>query len=117
MTIEEMIDGLRQGSIDVGFEHLPNPHANDPNLNFLPIMQESFVVALPEQHPLAKQYGARSPIPLEALKHEPLILPPLHASPSYKVVLSQFEEMGSIRMIYSSFRILFLLFKDDISTF
>ena len=90
MTIEAMIQGLRDGSIDVGFEHLPNPYADDAALNFLPIVQESFVVALPAHHPLA----ARSQIPLQALKHEPLILPPLNAVPSYAGVLSQLEQMG-----------------------
>ncbi|MCL6754394.1 LysR family transcriptional regulator [Nostoc sp. CCCryo 231-06] len=90
ITIEEMIQGLRDNSIDVGFEHLPNPYSGDSTLNFLPIVQESFVVALPEHHPLT----ARSHIPLEALKHEQLILPPLDAVPSYEVVLSQFEQMG-----------------------
>lgn len=90
MMLEEMIQGLRDTSIDVGFEHLPNPYSGDSTLNFLPIVQESFVVALPEHHPLT----ARSYIPLEALKHEPLILPPLDAVPSYEVVLSQFEHKG-----------------------
>lgn len=90
MTIEEMIQGLRDNSIDVGFEHLPNPYSGDSTLNFLPIVQESFVVALPEHHPLT----ARSHIPLEALKDEQLILPPLDAVPSYEVVLSQFELLG-----------------------
>lgn len=90
MTIEEMTRGLRGGSIDVGFEHLPNPYSDDSNLNFLPILQESFVVALPENHPLA----ARSAIPLEALRQESLILPPIDASPSYEVVFSQFEQIG-----------------------
>lgn len=90
MTIEEMIQGLRDNSIDVGFEHLPNPYSGDSTLNFLAIVQETFVVALPEHHPLT----ARSHIPLEALKHEQLILPPLDAVPSYQVVLSQFEQMG-----------------------
>ena len=90
MTIEAMMQGLRDGSIDVGFEHLPNPYEGDTTLNFLPIVQELFVVALPEHHPLA----ARSQIPLSALKQEPLILPPLDAVPSYAVVLSQFEQMG-----------------------
>ena len=90
MTIKEMMQGLRDTSIDVGFEHLPNPYSDDSTLNFLPIVQESFVVALPEHHPLT----ARSHIPLEALQHEPLILPPLDAVPSYEVVLSQFERRG-----------------------
>lgn len=90
MTIEEMMLGLRDSSIDVGFEHLPNPYSGDSTLNFLPIVQESFVVALPEYHSLA----ALKQIPLEALKHEPLILPPLDAVPSYEVVLSQFELRG-----------------------
>lgn len=53
MTIEEMIQGLRDASVDIGFEHLPNPYSDDKSLNFLPIVQESFVVALPEQHRLA----------------------------------------------------------------
>ncbi|MCC5657992.1 LysR family transcriptional regulator [Nostoc sp. XA010] len=90
ITIEEMIQGLRDNSIDVGFEHLPNPYSGDSTLNFLAIVQESFVVALPEHHPLT----ARSQIPLEALKDEQLILPPLDAVPSYEVVLSQFELRG-----------------------
>ncbi len=90
MTIEEMIQGLRDRTIDVGFEHLPNPYSDDSTLNFLPIVRESFVVALPEHHPLT----ALESIPLEALKHEPLILPPLSEVPSYEVVLSQFEQMG-----------------------
>ncbi|MBN4002887.1 LysR family transcriptional regulator [Nostoc sp. LPT] len=90
MTIEEMIQGLRDNSIDVGFEHLPNPYSGDSTLNFLPIVQETFVVALPEDHPLT----ARSYISLEALKHEQLILPPLDAVPSYEVILSQFELQG-----------------------
>lgn len=90
MTIEAMMQGLRDGSIDVGFEHLPNPYEGDTTLNFLPIVQEFFLVALPEHHPLA----ARSQIPLSALKQEPLILPPLDAVPSYAVVLSQFEQIG-----------------------
>lgn len=90
MTIEEMIEGLRKGSVDVGFEHLPNPHSDDSSLSFLPILQESFVVALPANHRLA----VRSQIPLQALKDEPLILPPIDASPSYEAVLSQFEQMG-----------------------
>lgn len=90
MTLEEMRQGLRDTSIDVGFEHLPNPYFEDAALNFLPILQESFVVALPENHPLA----ARSQIPLQALQHEPLILPPLDAVPSYTVIFAQFEQMG-----------------------
>jgi DNA-binding transcriptional LysR family regulator len=90
MTLEEMMIGLRDTSIDVGFEHLPNPYSGDSTLNFLPIVEESFVVALPENHPLT----ARAIIPLEALKHEQIILPPLDAVPSYKEVLSQFELRG-----------------------
>ncbi len=90
MTLEEMMHGLRDASVDVGFEHLPNPYADDASLNFLPIVQESFVVALPEQHPLASQ----AYISLQALKQEPLILPPLDAVPSYAVVLSQLEHLG-----------------------
>lgn len=90
MALEEMRQGLRDTSIDVGFEHLPNPYFEDATLNFLPVVQESFVVALPENHPLA----VRSQIPLQALKDEPLILPPLDAVPSYTVILSQFEQMG-----------------------
>lgn len=90
MALEEMRQGLRDTSIDVGFEHLPNPYFEDATLNFLPVVQESFVVALPENHPLA----VRSQIPLQALKDEPLILPPLDAVPSYAVILSQFEQMG-----------------------
>lgn len=90
VTIEEMIQGLRDKSIDIGFEHLPNPYSQAPSLNFLAIIQESFIVVLPEHHPLA----AQSRIPLKALEKEPLILPPLDAVPSYETVLSLFEQAG-----------------------
>lgn len=91
MTIEQMVQGLRDSSIDVGFEHLPNPYSDDATLNFLPLVLESFVVALPAEHHLA---ATQSPIPLSVLKHESLILPPLDEVPSYKDVLSQFDRLG-----------------------
>ncbi len=47
------------------FEH------TDPDLVFQPILQEYFVLVLPETHPLAKQ----SNVSLQDLKDESIILP------------------------------------------
>jgi DNA-binding transcriptional LysR family regulator len=81
---------LKERQIDVGFEKLPNPNSNDADLNFLPILQEFLVVALPETHPLASE----TEIPLHALRDEPFILPQLDLVPSYVEIISLCQQVG-----------------------
>ncbi|WP_337907122.1 LysR family substrate-binding domain-containing protein [Iningainema tapete] len=78
LTIDEAIQQMRDSQLDVGFEHLPNTYEQDSDLCFLPLQEDSLVIALPENHPLASQ----SQIPLEALADEPFILSALKHVPS-----------------------------------
>ncbi|GAX42471.1 transcriptional regulatory protein LysR family [Tolypothrix sp. NIES-4075] len=90
LTSREQIQELRSRVIDVGFDRLPNENENDPDLSFLPILQESLVIALPEQHPLAVQ----SQIPLKALADEPFVLPPPNLVPSYSQIINLCQQVG-----------------------
>ncbi|KAB8331279.1 LysR family transcriptional regulator [Scytonema tolypothrichoides VB-61278] len=76
--------------IDMGFDCLPNLNDNDPDLNFMPIFQESLIIALPETHPLA----ALPQIPLAALADEPFVLAPPDLVPSYAQIISLCEQVG-----------------------
>lgn len=76
--------------IDVGFDRLPNENENESDLSFLPILQESLVIALPEQHPLADQLQ----IPLKALADEPFVLPPPDLVPSYSQIINLCQQVG-----------------------
>ncbi|MEH2424256.1 MAG: LysR family substrate-binding domain-containing protein [Nostoc sp.] len=86
----EQVKQLRDRYIDIAFERLPNNNLNDGALNFLPILQEPLVVALPEKHPLA----AQSQIPLIALADEPFVLPPTDLVPSYSQIISLCQQVG-----------------------
>lgn len=90
LTSKQQIQELRSRQIDVGFDRLPNENENDPDLSFLPILQESLVIALPEQHPLTDQLQ----IPLKALADEPFVLPPPDLVPSYDQIISLCQQVG-----------------------
>lgn len=90
LTSKQQVLELRSRQIDVGFDRLPNENENDPDLSFLPILQESLVIALPEQHPLA----AQSQIPLYALADEPFVLPPPDLVPSYSQIITLCQQVG-----------------------
>lgn len=69
LTTSEQVEALSNGSIKVGLvRELKDYDANI--LNVRPILRESLVVALPEDHHLV----ALSKVPLEALADEPYIL-------------------------------------------
>jgi DNA-binding transcriptional LysR family regulator len=73
----QQLQELCHRRIDVGFvnlHHLQNMNDNDDSLSFMPILQEPFVIVLPESHPLAGQ----PQVSLEALADELFILPPPH---------------------------------------
>ncbi|WP_341525837.1 LysR substrate-binding domain-containing protein [Nostoc sp. UHCC 0302] len=90
VSSSQQVSQLRDRQIDVAFERLPNVNLNDDTLNFLPILQEPLVVALPETHPLADQ----SQIPLIALANEPFVLPPTDLVPSYSPIISLCQQVG-----------------------
>lgn len=81
---------LRDRHIDVGFERLLNTNYNDADFNFLPILHEPMVIALPEMHPLATQ----SEIPLNALRDEPFVLPKTDLAPPYGEIINLCQQVG-----------------------
>jgi DNA-binding transcriptional LysR family regulator len=74
----DQIEKLRNQQLDLGFFHLHNLHNiknnHDDVLSFMPILQESLVIVLPENHRFVK----RTSISLAALANEQFILPPHH---------------------------------------
>jgi len=77
---------LRDRQIDLGFDCLLS--GNDTGLSFLPILQESIVIALPENHPLASQ----TEIPLKALVDEPFVLPSPDVVLSYGQIIELYQQ-------------------------
>lgn len=72
----DQIEKLRTQQLDLGFFHLHNLHniksEHDDILTFMPILQESLVIVLPENH----RFVRHSKISLAALANEQFILPP-----------------------------------------
>lgn len=77
---------LRDRQIDLGFDCLLK--GNDAGLSFIPILQESIVIALPENHPLASQ----TEIPLKALVDEPFVLPSPDVVLSYGQIIELYQQ-------------------------
>lgn len=69
MVTEEQVEALRSGRIDVG---LLRPMFNEPDFGRLPLLRESYLVALPVGHPLAEADS----VPLSALREERFIVTP-----------------------------------------
>lgn len=90
LTSSQQTQELRDRRIDVGFDRLPNPYENEADLRFMPIVQESLVIALPETHPLA----AHAQIPLQALADEPFVLPSPEIVPSYGQIITLCQQVG-----------------------
>lgn len=85
----EQAAALREGRIDVGFGRL---RVDDEGLRRIVLTKEPLVAALPVDHPLAAQ---GTPLGLEQLADEPMILYPRPVRPSYAdQVLSLFEDHG-----------------------
>jgi DNA-binding transcriptional LysR family regulator len=68
------VEALRTHQIDVGFVYLP---IREPSLVVYPLYDESYVVALPTNHRLAKQ----NQISVQALEDKPLITYPRSLAP------------------------------------
>lgn len=70
----DQLEALRTKTVDVGFLH---PPVNAPFLALAPLQGETFVVALPQHHPLAEQ----TTLQLESLSKEAFILHPRYEGP------------------------------------
>ena len=74
MAPDALVRGLHEQRLDVCFLYLP---FDDPSLATKVVSRESFVAALPEDHPLA----ARKRIDVKQLRGEPFVLPARHGMP------------------------------------
>lgn len=90
----QQLQELCDQKIDVGFvnlHHLQSIDEHDDTFSFISILQEPFVIVLPESHPLAKQ----AQISLQALANELFILPPPHLpSGLYCQIVSLCQHVG-----------------------
>jgi DNA-binding transcriptional LysR family regulator len=90
LALKEQHQQLSDRQLDIGFAALPNIYEQDSNLCFYPVLEESLVIVLPENHPLADQ----AQIPLKALKHEHFLLPSLEVVPFYQQVIDLCKQAG-----------------------
>lgn len=73
LTKAEQLQALRERRIAVGFNRLVPP---EPDIAIETLLREPLVVALPQQHPLARHPTDEEPISLSALDGVPMILYP-----------------------------------------
>jgi DNA-binding transcriptional LysR family regulator len=90
VTVQQEIPLLKERQLDLVFHRSPSIYDKDPDLIFMPILQESFLVALPEAHRLVKQ----EQISLPMLKNEAIVLPSLDILPFYKDVIKRCQQAG-----------------------
>ncbi|AUB34317.1 DNA-binding transcriptional regulator, LysR family [Nostoc flagelliforme CCNUN1] len=88
MTTSAQVQALQNRQIHLG---LMIPPVNDASLSLSMILQEPFVVVLPESHPLAK----KPELTLSALGNESFILVSRHLEPGYyDLCISLFQQAG-----------------------
>lgn len=90
VTILQEIPLLKNRQLDVVFHRSPNALEDDEELDFIPLLQESFLLVLPSTHALTQQ----EVISLTALKNETIILPSLGVLPFYTEVISLCQKAG-----------------------
>lgn len=90
ITVEERWNMLKQRQVDVIFEQAEKFDHIDPEFTFQPIFQESFVLAVTEQHRLA----AQAKVDLQDLQTEKIILPPVELFPFYQKVITLCQDAG-----------------------
>lgn len=90
LTVEQQLEAIEAGRIDLGFEVISPLRLTDRGLAWQIVDEESLVVVLPEAHPLA----AADTVALMDLATERLILPNLQAFPFYQEFLDCCAQAG-----------------------
>ncbi|MBD2326472.1 LysR family transcriptional regulator [Alkalinema sp. FACHB-956] len=90
LTAQQQIQALHDRQLDIALEAFPPLADSDTNWKQQVIAQESLVLALPIDHPLATQ----AQIPLRAIAQEPIILPSLSAFPFYHAFITACIDAG-----------------------
>lgn len=90
-TTDVQLDLLADGKIDVGFLVPPLPGMLSPELDYLPLLSESLLLALPEESAHARQRK----VSLKQMSGQPLIIFPRRLSPRfYDLILGCFTAAG-----------------------
>jgi DNA-binding transcriptional LysR family regulator len=84
---ETNVEALRTHHIDVGFVYLP---IREPSLSVYPLYEETYIVALPSSHRLARH----KQISLQSLANEPLIIYPRSLGPVLYALFIQYCEQA-----------------------
>ncbi|VVE06811.1 LysR family transcriptional regulator [Pandoraea cepalis] len=72
-STSELLDGLRDGQLDVAF--VRQPQGDTAQIVFVPVLEEPMVLAVPSAHPLALTGRAgRAAVPMTAIATQKLIL-------------------------------------------
>ncbi|MGB3402171.1 MAG: LysR substrate-binding domain-containing protein [Microcoleaceae cyanobacterium] len=90
IPVKQEIQLLKTHQVDLVFHNSDSFYQEDSGLDCMPILQESFMVVLPQSHSLANQ----TQISLSALKNEDIILPSLDAFPFYQQVINLCQQAG-----------------------
>lgn len=90
IPVQKEVQLLKNHQVDIVFHNSDSLYEEDSGLDYMPILKEDFMLVIPTNHPLAKQYQ----IPLSALKDEPIILPSLDALPFYQQVIILCRKAG-----------------------
>jgi DNA-binding transcriptional LysR family regulator len=90
VTIQQEVAMLKSHQLDVIFQRFSSFESVDPALSVQPILEEYFVVVLPDDHPLAEH----TKIPLSAIANEAIILPSLEVLPFYEKIITLCREAG-----------------------
>jgi DNA-binding transcriptional LysR family regulator len=90
LTAEQQLQALEATQIDIGFEVISPLQLVGRGLAWQVVDEESLVVVLPAEHPLAEE----ETVALTALATESLILPNLQAFPFYQTFLDRCAQAG-----------------------
>ena len=90
LTAEAQIEAIATGQLDIGFEVISPLQLDNRGLHWQVVAEETLVLALPEDHPLASQNA----VELVALAEEPLIVPNVQAFPFYQSFVEACETAG-----------------------
>ncbi len=90
LTAEQQITALEAGQLDIGFEVISPSQIENRGLQWQVVTEESLVVVVPEDHPLA----AKNTVALTSLAAQPLILPNVQAFPFYQAFMNQCSAAG-----------------------
>jgi DNA-binding transcriptional LysR family regulator len=90
IPVQKEVELLQSYQIDIIFHNSLGLYEEDSELSCIPILQEKFMLVIPQNHPLAHQ----DKVALSDLKDERIILPSLEAFPFYKKVITLCQKAG-----------------------